>query len=167
MGKLPTGIQIWAGLYPFPQLILGLYFTLTRGLLTPSSYIFWSRVLSFLIAGKIHKYKSKQKMQCKLFSRRKRTQGPVHPTPPLWLAGNWITLGKTLKGNEGRKYNSTTTLAVLNQWLDEEFELVLAWNESIEGFIHKMRRLAQKFYNGPLKIYLRNQPFKPETKAPR
>eukprot|EP00977_Amphora_coffeiformis_P023039 scaffold12124_cov137-Amphora_coffeaeformis.AAC.5 len=37
-------------------------------------------------------------------------------------------------------------MTILKQWLDEEFEASLGWNESVEGFIHKCSRLSSKFY---------------------
>ena len=51
MGSLHWPIQIWASLFPFPQLIVGSYLTVTRGVGSPASWILASRVASFVVAG--------------------------------------------------------------------------------------------------------------------
>ena len=54
----------------------------------------------------------------------------------------WIRL----KENIGRKYDTNTTMVVLKQRLDEMLIHALPSNESIEGFIHKTTKLAQKLF---------------------
>ena len=51
MGTLPWYIRLWATLYPLPQIVGGLIFIQTL----PGSMIFFGRVLSGLIASRIHK----------------------------------------------------------------------------------------------------------------
>jgi DDE superfamily endonuclease len=51
-----------------------------------------------------------------------------------------------LKGNIGRKYNSDTTMAILKERLDEEFEAALTWNDSIGGMIRKTSAICRSFY---------------------
>ena len=63
-----------------------------------------------------------------------------------------------LKGNIGRKYDANTTMSILKERLDEEFEASLGWNESVEGFIHKCSRLAAKFYKEQLVDDNNNRP---------
>ena len=98
-----------------------------------------------IMAGKIREYKSRQKMHCVLLAEEQGHK--VVFTPPHHSDLQPIELlWAKLKGNIGRKYDSNTTMAVLKERLDEEFDLACTWNESIEGFIHKTRRLARKFY---------------------
>lgn len=72
MGTLAAPVQVWASLYPFPQLIVGSYLTATRGLASPASLMFSARVASFVIAGQVNKRRPMTKMQ-----------GPVMHTPFL------------------------------------------------------------------------------------
>ncbi len=51
MGTLPLRIRVWATFYPLPQIIGGLIFIQTL----PGAVIFFGRVLSGLIASRIHK----------------------------------------------------------------------------------------------------------------
>mmetsp|Transcript_4035 Transcript_4035/g.4951 ORF Transcript_4035/g.4951 Transcript_4035/m.4951 type:complete len:174 (-) Transcript_4035:603-1124(-) len=53
MGTLNVKIKLWASLFPFPQFIVGGYYMLTRGVASPAGLIFWSRAISFAIAGQI------------------------------------------------------------------------------------------------------------------
>eukprot|EP00977_Amphora_coffeiformis_P005207 scaffold1117_cov167-Amphora_coffeaeformis.AAC.1 len=55
-----------------------------------------------------------------------------------------------LKGNIGRQYNSDTTMVVLKQRLDEQFEQAKQWHESVEGFVRKTTALAAEFYEKAL-----------------
>ena len=50
-----------------------------------------------------------------------------------------------LKGNIGRKYSKDTTMTVLKQRLDEEFNKSVTWHQSVEGFIAKAAEIGQKF----------------------
>jgi transposase len=52
-----------------------------------------------------------------------------------------------LKGNIGRKYNSHTTMTVLKNRLDKEFEDSMGWHESIEGMIRKTTYLTVKMHD--------------------
>mmetsp|Transcript_315 Transcript_315/g.444 ORF Transcript_315/g.444 Transcript_315/m.444 type:complete len:172 (+) Transcript_315:85-600(+) len=54
MGTLPLGVKLWASAFPFPQLIVAGYMTLTRGLNSPAGWVFASRVASFVVAGQIN-----------------------------------------------------------------------------------------------------------------
>lgn len=51
MGTLPWQIQLWATFYPLPQIIGGLIFIMA----SPGAIIFFGRVLSGLIASRVHK----------------------------------------------------------------------------------------------------------------
>ena len=50
-----------------------------------------------------------------------------------------------LKGNIGRKYSKDTTMTVLKQRLDEEFNKSVTWHQSVEGFIAKAAEIGQRF----------------------
>lgn len=52
MGTLPRPIQIWATFYPLPQIIGGLIFVTTL----PGLIILLGRILSGIIASRIHKH---------------------------------------------------------------------------------------------------------------
>ncbi len=52
MGTLPWYIRLWATFYPLPQIIGGLIFIQTL----PGAVIFGGRILSSLIASRIHKH---------------------------------------------------------------------------------------------------------------
>ena len=88
---------------------------------------------------------SQEKMQCELLAEvgghKVLFTPPCHsdfqPIELLWVK---------IKGNIERKYDSNTTMAVLKQRLDEEFEASYGWNEPIEGMIHKSTATAWKFY---------------------
>ena len=84
-------------------------------------------------------------MVCELLSEERGHK--VLFTPPCHSDFQPIELlWAKLKGNIGRKYDSNTTMAVLKQQLDEEFEASYGWNESIEGMIHKSTAIAKSFY---------------------
>lgn len=91
----------------------------------------------------------KEKMICEILAEeqghRVLFQPPCHsdfqPIELLWAK---------LKGNIGRKYDSNTTMAILKQRLDEEFEASFSWNESIEGMIHKTTKICKTFYKAVL-----------------
>lgn len=51
MGTLPWYIQVWAILYPLPQILGGLYFIQTL----PGFVILAGRVLSLIVASQVHK----------------------------------------------------------------------------------------------------------------
>ncbi len=51
MGTLHLPIHLWASLFPFPQILVGGYLTVTRGIASPAGWIFASRISSFFIAG--------------------------------------------------------------------------------------------------------------------
>lgn len=53
MKTLRMAIAVWASLFPFPQIFIGGYLTVTRGLWTPGGWLFTTRILSFLIAGQV------------------------------------------------------------------------------------------------------------------
>jgi phosphopantothenoylcysteine synthetase/decarboxylase len=102
-----------------------------------------------ILKAKVAEFKKHQKMQCELLAE---AQGhKVVFTPPYHSDLQPIELfWAKLKGNIGRKYNSNTTMAILKQRLDEEFEAATGWNESIEGMIHKTTRDAKKLRDATL-----------------
>lgn len=51
MSSLPWYIQVWATLYPLPQVLGGLYFIQTL----PGAVILLGRILSTIIASQVHK----------------------------------------------------------------------------------------------------------------
>jgi hypothetical protein len=51
MTTLQVPTQIWASLFPFPQILVGGYLTVTRGIASPAGWFFASRIASFFIAG--------------------------------------------------------------------------------------------------------------------
>ena len=51
MGTLPRNIQVWACLYPLPQIIGGLLFIQTL----PGFVILAGRILSGIVASQVHK----------------------------------------------------------------------------------------------------------------
>ena len=58
MSSLPWAIQIWAVLYPLPQLLGGLYFVRE----TPGLVILIGRILSFIIHSQVHRIKPFSKL---------------------------------------------------------------------------------------------------------
>mmetsp|Transcript_25019 Transcript_25019/g.83863 ORF Transcript_25019/g.83863 Transcript_25019/m.83863 type:complete len:226 (+) Transcript_25019:915-1592(+) len=80
--RLP--IQVWASLFPFPQLLYGGYLAATRGALSPAGLLFGARAVSFLVAGQVF-----------LRDRMSKTSAPIMHLPflaaaPLclrWLSG--------------------------------------------------------------------------------
>ena len=102
-----------------------------------------------ILKGKVMAQRSKEKFQCELLAEAKGHK--VLFTPPCHSDLQPIELlWAKLKGNIGQKYDSSTTMTVLKQRLDEEFVAALGWNESIEGMIHRTSRLAAKFYASAL-----------------
>lgn len=53
MRTLRRPVAVWASLFPFPQLIVGGFLGVTRGLRSPASVIFAARALSFVVAGQL------------------------------------------------------------------------------------------------------------------
>ena len=51
-----------------------------------------------------------------------------------------------LKGNIGRKYDSNTTMTVLKERLDEEFDAAKEWRDNIGGMIRKTSSLAHDLW---------------------
>ena len=51
-----------------------------------------------------------------------------------------------LKGNIGRQYSINTTMSVLKQRLDDEFEKAKDWHDSIAGMIRKSRVICRSYY---------------------
>eukprot|EP00992_Anisonema_acinus_P006843 TRINITY_DN2385_c0_g1_i1.p1 TRINITY_DN2385_c0_g1~~TRINITY_DN2385_c0_g1_i1.p1 ORF type:complete len:170 (-),score=42.27 TRINITY_DN2385_c0_g1_i1:45-554(-) len=72
MQSLPAPLQLWAAMFPFPQLLVGAYLIVTRGVGTPAGYLFAARAASFLIAGQVH-----------LRTPRSKVTGPIMHTPFL------------------------------------------------------------------------------------
>jgi len=58
MSSLPRSIQIWAILYPLPQVIGGLYYIQEK----PGLAIFLGRVISFVIGSQVHRRRPFSKM---------------------------------------------------------------------------------------------------------
>lgn len=58
MGSLPWKIQVWAVLYPLPQVLGGLYFIRE----TPGLVILLGRVLSFAIGSQVHRHRPFSKL---------------------------------------------------------------------------------------------------------
>jgi hypothetical protein len=58
MSTLPRVIQVWATLYPLPQIVGGLYFIATL----PGLVIFLGRVVSSVLASQVHKRSPFSKM---------------------------------------------------------------------------------------------------------
>ena len=87
-----------------------------------------------------------EKMMCELLAEANGHR--VLFTPPCHSDFQPIELlWAKLKGNIGRKYDSNTTMAVLKERLDEEFEAALGWNQSVEGMIHRTTAISRTFYN--------------------
>ena len=97
-----------------------------------------------ILKAKVAEFKKQHKMQCEVLAEQQGHK--VVFTPPYHSDLQPIELfWAKLKGNIGRKYDSNTTMAILKQRLDEEFEAALGWHENIEGMIHKMTRVAKRF----------------------
>ena len=98
-----------------------------------------------MIKEKMKEKMKQEKMVCELLAEERGHK--VLFTPPCHSDFQPIELlWAKLKGNIGQKYDSNTTMAVLKQRLDEEFEASYGWNESIEGMIHKSTAIAKSFY---------------------
>ena len=54
MQHVSNGATVWASLFPFPQLILGAFFAVTRGPASPAAWVLAARAASFVIAGQVH-----------------------------------------------------------------------------------------------------------------
>jgi hypothetical protein len=55
MSTLPWTTQIWALLFPFPQFILGLASVIFVGISSIGAWYLYCRIVSFVMAGQIHK----------------------------------------------------------------------------------------------------------------
>lgn len=98
-----------------------------------------------MLKAKMKEKMSQEKMLCEVLAEERGHK--VLFTPPCHSDFQPIELlWAKLKGNIGRKYDSNTTMAILKQRLDEEFEASYGWNEPIEGMIHKATAIASKFY---------------------
>lgn len=107
MGATPIGVKVWASLFPFPQLLMGGYLSVTRSSLSsPAGWYFWGRVLSFLIASKV-------------FARAPMTKmvGPIMHLPFLVIVPasvHWIlsNSGDDRDVNMARFITYTTAISV-------------------------------------------------------
>lgn len=94
MGTTPREIKIWASLFPFPQLIVGGYLSVTRGFDSPAGWYFVGRAVSFVVAGQVSIRKPFTKM-C----------GPIMHIPFLWVAP--MSISWLLSGSDGNDVNMT------------------------------------------------------------
>ena len=88
MGTLPPGTQLWARLYPFPQLLFGLISAVVIGPVSLGAWYLYVRAFSFLVASRVHKWSPFTKLM-----------GPIMHAPFLVLVP--ISVGWLLPGPPG------------------------------------------------------------------
>lgn len=118
MGTTPREVKIWASLFPFPQLFVGGYLSVTRGFDSPAGWYFFARAISFLVAGQVSLRKPFTKMI-----------GPIMHVPFLWVVPMsvrwllWINSGTDV--NMTRFIAYTTAMTTISLLMD--FKTAFTW----------------------------------------
>ena len=99
-----------------------------------------------ILKEKVRAEKAKEKPKVVLLAEDQGHE--VLFTPPYHSGLQPIELlWAKLKGNIGRKYSKDTTMKVLKQRLDEEFQQAcFDWHESVEGMIYRTTEIAKQFH---------------------